>query len=404
MSVFARSDDVRKRNRSRILSAIRRNALISRTEIARETGLSAATISAIVSNLLDEGIVSSPANGRRISQSRGRPQVSISMDPNAALVGIVTLELNILVARIFDYSGETLAEHVVEFEIEAAERRELRAQLIDCVALALAKTGRDRQTLRGITAGIQGTVDIAGQELLWSPISPHRDLPIGDWLREEFGIPIRVANDCDMIAHAVRWRAPHQFDENFAAILLSFGVGMGLFQRGQLINGTLSSGMEFGHMSFLPDGALCRCGKKGCIEAYAGDYAMQRTAYGKPGDEPPLGFFGAKAITGIVDSAEAGEAAARSAIDLAGMAIGTGLASVFALVDPMPVALVGAGTAAFDMMEPSIRHSLDESIKIGERKEIPIVCFPNESELLQQGCAISALTALDEEIANGAPR
>ncbi len=401
---MVRSDDVRKRNRSRILAAIRRASPISRTEIAEETGLSAATVSAIVSDLMAEDIIGPVANGAPSANSRGRPKVALAVNPDTALVAAVTLDFNVLAAHVFDYAGRMRAEHVVAFEARRARRSGLRSRLIDSASAALAKAGGPRRALRRITAGMQGTVDIDGRTLLWSPITPVRQQPISNWLRDAFDVPVHVANDCDMIAHALHWRTPDLFGDNFAAILLSHGVGMGLFQNGRLVNGTQSSGMEFGHMSFVPGGALCRCGSRGCVEAYAGDYAMYRAANGNRSDPPPQGPFDAGAITAILERAEGGDATARSAIEAAGKALGTGLASVFALLDPVPVALVGKGVAAFSMMESSIRRALEDAAQYGGRRHIPIHCFPDEKELLQQGCAISALKALDEEIANGTPR
>ncbi len=91
-------------------------------------------------------------------------------------------------------------------------------------------------------------------------------------------MPTTVENDCNMIAVALRWHKPERYRDDFIAILLSHGIGMGMVLKGELFTGTQSSGGEFGHMIHRPDGALCRCGRRGCVEAYAGNYAIWRNA------------------------------------------------------------------------------------------------------------------------------
>jgi predicted NBD/HSP70 family sugar kinase len=147
--------------------------------------------------------------------------------------------------------------------------------------------------------------------------------------------------------------------------------------------------MEFGHMTYVPDGALCRCGRRGCIEAYAADYAMSRRAF--PDAER------ARGIEAVVAAARAGNADALAAIETAARALGTGLASLFALMDRLPVALVGSGVAAFEFMERPIRELLEGEGGDGGGP-IDIGCFTDEMPIIHQGCAISALLALDGEI------
>jgi predicted NBD/HSP70 family sugar kinase len=112
-----------------------------------------------------------------------------------------------------------------------------------------------------IAIAVQGITDAASRKLLWSPITRYDDIPFADRLEQEFGVPVSVENDCNMIAEALRWRDPVRYRDDFIAILLSHGIGMGLVIKGELFTGTQSSGAEFGHMIHRPDGALCRCGR-----------------------------------------------------------------------------------------------------------------------------------------------
>ena len=158
-----------------------------------------------------------------------------------------------------------------------------------------------------------------------------------------------------MIALALRSHDPERYRNDFIAILLSHGIGMGMVLRGELFTGTQSSGGEFGHMIHRPGGALCRCGRRGCIEAYAGNYAIWRNAQGMPEDSPPVADISDADIAALADRARRDDGPEREAFRKAGEALGFGLGSLFALIDPAPVAMVGHGALAFDLLEPSIR-------------------------------------------------
>ena len=290
MEAVFRSDDIRYRNRKRVLSAIRRDRVISRTEVTKRTGLSAATVSAITSDFIDEGIVSLDAdtpssalngsNNSKSSTGRGRPKVGLTINPDAATVCAVYFQLNKISASIIDFGGNIISEGMVELATRSITAGEIQSALISCIESAIQSAQRAPLNLRSIVIGFQGVTDVEGETVLWTPICDQRDLPLKKWLEEHFGVSAQVSNDCDMIARALNWREPETYGENFATVLLAHGVGMGLFLRGAIINGTHSSGVEFGHMTYIPDGALCRCGNSGCIEAYAGDYAISRNASG----------------------------------------------------------------------------------------------------------------------------
>lgn len=393
MTVIARSDDLRIRNRQRVMTAIRRAGKLSRIDIARETGLSAPTVTAIASELVQGHLLTGAEAGDRPRSSRGRPKVELSVNPGAAVVVSTVFKRNTVSSSVFDYAGNIVSEHDVRSDISVLDIGELREHLGHCITEALSKAG-NVSPLRRIVVGVQGTTDTQGRKLLWTPITKHRDLPIADWLEGSFGVPVRVWNDCDMIAKSLHWHEPTLFGANFAAILLSYGVGMGLFQNGEPVNGSNSSGMEFGHMTYIPGGDPCRCGKLGCIEAYAGDYAIGRRAMPA---SPDAGKYRAPDIDRIIEAARGGDDNASQAIILAGKALGTGLANLFALTDPIPVALVGTGAKAFEIMESPMRRALRDGSAGDLESSVEITCFPEEMPIIHSGCAISALLVVDRE-------
>ena len=396
---FGRSDDVRKRNRRRILTVLRRYANVSRKHISQETGLSASTVSAITSELLDEAVIVSLQGTEDGALRRGRPQVRLSLNPNAALVASAVQQLDRIAVTVCDYTGKTVAEIDRAFRAREAGPEEFPRMLIETISDALTSLPPGAGQLERIELGVQGITDVEGTAMLWSPITRYRNIGMKEALEKAFGVPARVSNDCCMIALALHWREPERFASNFAAVLLSHGIGMGLMLNDVLVTGIRSSATEFGHLSHMPRGALCRCGRSGCIEAYAGDYAIYRRATNAGPQSAPRNDIAQVEISQIIEAAKNGDKDATAAFTEAGEALGTGLANMFALVDPFPVALVGSGTRAFDFIEGPLRRAIGDINPYVSGSEIEISCFPNEKPLIMEGCTMTALLELDEEIA-----
>jgi predicted NBD/HSP70 family sugar kinase len=398
MSAGIRHDDLRRRNRALVLRAVRRGGQASRTEIAGTTGLSHSTISAIASDLIGEGIVEESRGGETPATKRGRPQVAIGLNPDVAAVLTIVLSLNSLSGTLFDYAGQPIAK---EQRRPATQTMSRDALVSDTVAMArrllASRELAGRRVLR-IVMAIQGITDSRARTLLWSPITPANDVPFADILEAAAGIPTTVENDCNMIAVALRWRKPELYRDDFIAILLSHGIGMGLVLRGELFTGTRSSGAEFGHMIHRPDGALCRCGRRGCIEAYAGNYAIWRNARQASENEAPLADISDAEMFALAAQARAADGPEREAFRKAGEAIGFGLGSLFALIDPAPVAFVGYGASAFDLIEAAMLDSIARTAGGEHSKALSFDTEPNELPLIREGCAMRALTFVDEEI------
>jgi predicted NBD/HSP70 family sugar kinase/predicted transcriptional regulator len=398
MSVGIRHDDLRRRNRAMVISAVRHASQPSRTEIASATGLSHSTISAISADLIAEGILAEAKGGEQTTTRRGRPQVALALDPAATTVAVAVLSLNDLSGAIIDYSGGLVAQEQRSLSTATIQRNDLVSEFVAMLRRLIAgRPAGSRNPLRVVLA-IQGITDAAARTMLWSPITPHRDIPFADILERELDIPTTVENDCNMMAVALRWRDPGRYRDDFIAMLLSHGIGMGLVLKGKLFTGTQSSGGEFGHMIHQPGGALCRCGRRGCVEAYAGDYAIWRNAREKGEDSTPEDGVSNADMQAIADRARSADGPEREAYRKAGTAIGYGIGSLFALIDPAPIAFIGGGAAAFDLLEPHIRASIAETAGGQHSDAISFDTVADEAPLIRQGCAMQALTFIDSEI------
>jgi len=398
LATIVRSDDLRRHNQRRILGALRRHGAMSRTDLAAATGLSASTVTAITAGLVEAAALIDTPGADAAATRRGRPQVLLGLNPVAASVGAVSLSLNRVSAAIVDYAGEVVAETVSRVPTRETARAGLSAAMTGALKAARAACDRPVGPLRRIAIAVQGVTDSAGTTMLWSPITAETDLDVAVGFEHAFSVPAAVANDCNMIARALRWREPERFGDSFAAVLLSHGIGMGLYLNGELVGGIGSSATEFGHMTARPGGALCRCGRRGCIEAYAGDYAIWRAAHSLDPASQPVEDLDAETMKGVADRARRGDGPERRAYRAAGEAIGAGLRSMFALFDPFPVAFVGSGAAVFDVLERPIRDTIGESAIGMSTSRVAMHCFPDEFPLVRDGATISALNWLDDNL------
>ncbi|MBN9245204.1 MAG: ROK family protein [Mesorhizobium sp.] len=396
MTAGMRHDDLRRRNRAMVIAAVRRSDQPSRTEIAAITGLSHSTISTISSDLIAEGILTE-SRGGPAAPKRGRPQVAIRLAPGAVAVMTVVLSLNALSAALMDYRGALISEESRKLDTTRLTRAALVADCVEMVRRRLDTAARAGRHVLRIAFAVQGVTDAKARALLWSPITPHSEIALADVLEQAFAVPVTVENDCNMMAEALRWRHPQRYRDNFVAVLLSRGIGMGLVLNGELFSGTQSSGSEFGHMIHRPGGALCRCGRRGCVEAYAGSYAIWRSARGIAETAPPADVDDAE-MAALAAAARAGAGPERAAFAKAGEALGYALGSLFALIDPAPVAIVGDGAGAFDLVEPALCAALARTAGGQHSAAISFGIAADELALIREGSAMRALTFVDREI------
>jgi predicted NBD/HSP70 family sugar kinase len=395
-----RSDDLRRANSARVLRAIRDSSQVSRTDLAQLTQLSPATISTIINGLFGAGAVrEADQTGGAIR--RGRPQVALELDPMAGSVLTVALSLNSATIRVHDFAGALILERLQRIETLHADPSAIIGNLASTIQAAIVAMPRSAPSVRQISMGIQGVADISNRVLLWSPITKG-SVDLANGLEKRLNMPVTIANDCDVTAVALQHMQDGGQGGDFVAITHTRGIGMSMVIGGRLFSGVRSSAAEFGHMVFEHDGALCRCGRRGCIEAYAGDYAIWRNANGISPDSPPPGEIDRADLIALAERAMQSDGPERRAFQLAARAIGVGLKNVYALIDPAPLAMVGFGDLAPTVISTELRAILADVFTVSPRAPIAISWYPNADHLISLGAAQRGLEALEQRISASA--
>ncbi|BCP53105.1 sugar kinase [Kaistia sp. 32K] len=374
---------------------------MARVELGRETGLSPATISAITGDLLAEHILVTASLDERAERplGRGRPRVALTLNEEAAYVLGVKVSLNTVTLLLSNYAGHLQDRSRYAVATVGPDSTDFVPRLIEIIRGYLVDRGIEPSRVSEISIAIPGTTDETTGTLLWSPTVNVDVGAIPGPVAEAVGIRASMTNDVNVMAQALNSRDPVRFGGTFAVIFIAYGVGMGLYIDGKLFTGAYGSGAEFGHVNHMPGGALCRCGRRGCVEAYVADYAIYRAVENLPPDEPPTEIDpDAETMRKLEERARAGEDRVRMAYHQAGLALGFGLSRLVALLNPQRVALTGRGVAGFDLMEAGFKAGLEEGLVSELARMTEIEVFSAEDDLVDVGILAGAMQRLDREV------
>ena len=192
-------------------------------------------------------------------------------------------------------------------------------------------------------------------------------------------------------------KKPARRETALAALSLGHSIGLGI-ARSNTAGPPEISAPNFGHMLHRPNGGLCRCGAKGCIEAYAGFYAILRTAFEVPMDTIPAKFVPLAEIDKIATRARQGNRMAQLAFRQAGIALGNGLSRLLSLHGHMPVFITGPGTRHQDLLQPGIEEGLAQTqvVRLGGMPILAVVA--DEPSLVFEGHLNLAFSIVDQDI------
>ncbi len=398
------SDSVRRQNRGLLLGALRAGGPQSRTALATSTGLSHASVTAIMQDLLAQGLVEemSPA-GREDGRTRGRPAILVGFQRRAAYAALFEIDVNKARLSLVDYSGILVDR--IESDINPATFKVMTPEdfLAERVTSLVERTPEAATAIRRVAISVQGILDRESGGLKWSPIVGLAGTNIAANLQARLGLPVSLHKRGRLLAEGTRWLDPELLDASVATVFVGSTVAMGLSLHGQITGRGKDGATEFGHMNHIPNGALCRCGMRGCIEAYAADYGVLRTAYSVPETAPPAPAVPAQQYESLIQRAEMGDRTATHGFNLAGRAIGYGLARMLAMFDPSHILIVGPGARALNLMRPEIEGALKTSL-ICKINGLPdIRAHWDEKEPIFRGLMMKTLSDIDQNAFAGMP-
>ncbi|WP_172328277.1 ROK family transcriptional regulator [Mangrovicoccus sp. HB161399] len=331
--------DQRSQGRHAILGEIRRAGSIARVDLARRTGLSQATVTAITAELMAAGLIEESAALVATGDARrGRPRVGLQIRGAAHLVAGAKVADRTISAAVADFTGQVLGEAALPLTAQVQAPADLARDVAAAVEAAARAAGHGMAEVSGIGAALAGIVDAEAGVARWSPALDARNAPFRAALEEASGLPSFIDNDANLVAMAELYFGEGKGIDDFLVVTVESGVGLGIVLGGRIYRGTRGCGAEFGHTKVQIDGALCRCGQRGCLEAYIADYALLREAALRPGQragEPQAD------MEALLAQARAGEPMAASIVARAERIFAMGLANLVNIFDPQLIILSG---------------------------------------------------------------
>ena len=349
-----------------LLSIIARNKTISRANLEQQSGLSRATIVQRLGVLFAAGLI---GEADETAPSGGRPSKLLKVNETYALTLAADIGESIIRVVITSLEPRILAEVTFPNSFDIAPETTLREIMVQGEQL-LAGLGRKIPDLLGVGLSLPAPVDYDNALVVGpSVMRGWDDFDIRGWFREHHAIRVFADNDVNLMAVAEQ-RAYWPDEDNFFFIKAGTGIGSGIVTRGELFRGGQGAAGDVGHIQLdWAEPPLCRCGKLGCLEAYASGWAIARTLREKG--------FDAESARDIINLAHRNVPEAIQQIRFAGRGLGEIVASVVSVLNPNRI--VVGGTLAL----------AGEHLLAGIREQVSQRCLPLATRKLQISTARS---------------
>lgn len=390
--------------RQQVFERVRAAGLIPRVQLAKELSVSPASVTTITQELIEAGLIEEVSAPREGDAGRGRPAVALGVRAASHLVAGMKLSDREHTAVIVDFAGKLVADDVVPRRPGPMALENLLDAVETLLDRVCAKAGVGRAALSAVGIGVPGFVDMAEGRVLWSSVLSDRQVSLAAAATARLGLPVSIDNDANLVALAELWFGAGRGLSDFAVVTIEHGVGMGFVLNHRLYRGAGRVGMELGHTKVQLDGALCRCGQRGCLEAYVADYALAREATTALNWGHKEGQSIAVLLESLYDHAKAGNATARSIFRRAGRYLAVGLANVVNLFDPALIILSGE-RMRYDYLYATETLAEMENLVIATGRPRPPIEIHAWGDLLwAHGAAALALSEVTEGLLSGQVR
>jgi predicted NBD/HSP70 family sugar kinase len=344
-------------NRDLVLKTIFDHETISRAEVARLTKLTRATVSDIVANLINEGLVEEVGYGSSIG---GKSPILLSLVADSRYLIGLNLAQDKFIGAVVNLRGELKEQ--VEFPVHdrnGQQALQLIYQILDRL------TASPWKPLVGIGIGTPGLVNTRDGIVVNAVNLDWQELPLAKLLETRYGLPVSVLNDSQATAIGEYvYGGDHRGDSNLIVVNVRHGIGAGILINGRLFQGDGGGAGEIGHVVVRENGRLCRCGKHGCLETIASARAVvqrfqeifQPAQSKTPPDETPE-----TSLAQVKAAFALGNPQAQQVVREAGAALGTSLGSLIGALNIEKIVLTGDMAGFGEPWLEAVRQAMYES-------------------------------------------
>ena len=369
--------DMRERNLAVILESVRRQDGISRSGLAKFTGLNKATVTSLTRELSDAGFI------RELnlipSDNVGRPAMELGLNPSAGTILSIEIGVDYYTAIIADFCAQVLWRHHEPVPLKGVHSDTL-TRALEITREAHQAASQYPGRVLGIACGVPGLVERETGTLLYAPNMRWSDVPLKASFAEHFDVPIFVNNEASMAALGETYYGAAQNLNHVLYVSSGVGLGGGIVINGEIHPGAAGFTGEIGHMTMIPDGFPCNCGNRGCWETLASQWAVFRSIRNKvrSGQSTQLieltgGDLDNLTIALVVEALNGEDKVAHGAMVDVGRWLGIGIANLVNVLNPQRVVVGGVLSLAHEFLIPIIQDVVAERALPWSRKGTEIV-------------------------------
>ncbi len=331
---------MKQQNRTSVIYALWKNAPISRTGLAKVTGLNKATITSIVASLEEEGMIVPSGS---LKGSVGRAQNLLMFNEQYVLCAGILFRPPVMKIAISNIRAKILWMKDLPFS-SAQSPMEVLTQVADLLDEGLSTCGAYSDKLLGIGVGTASLLRPDDKMLYAIHSINWRNIPVVEYLQRRFQVPIIADTASNNAILGEKHFGAAKDADNAIYLSVGYGIGGGILMDGQLYRGSNGFAGDLGHYVIDPSGPPCPCGKRGCWEVMASSIATK------------------KSFSELCDAAEQGDGAAVAALAQIGRNLGLGISNLVSIFDPQLVVLGGDVVRAGDLVMVPCRNTVKERV------------------------------------------
>lgn len=380
---------LRQINLSAIMSYIRIAAPISRSELAKKTGLNKATITSLVGELISRKLIKEVGLS---TNALGRPSMNLTLNPDVGF--IIGVEIGV------DFINVIATDFTPKEVLHTNEKTSLSMSVDEIIELLIQRVKEAQKFCKekiggsflGISVGVPGLVDYEKGILLFAPNLNWRNVELKDRLAAVFNVPIIIDNEANLATYGEYYFGSAYQHPDILYLSAGVGLGGGILHNAELLRGVNGMAGELGHITMLPDGELCGCGNKGCWETLVSIRALYRYAQEQLNTDKSSLLWGATggdmsalSVEKIVAAAEKGDRVALVALAKVGRYLGIGIASLINSLNPSIVVFGGIMSSAWKFLEPVVISEITARALLWNRENTKVVLAKHGSDACGMG-------------------
>jgi predicted NBD/HSP70 family sugar kinase len=328
---------------SDVLALFRDHGELARTDVIAISGLSRSTVNQRLTTLFDGGLITATGGGE---STGGRPSSRFAFNRERAVILTADIGASGFTVAVCDLAGTPLSHEIRQVNVWDGPVRVLQ-EVTDCF-----NELRGDLVVWGIGVGVPGPVEFRAGRVIDPPIMTGWDrFDIAGWFTSRYGVPVIVENDANARAVAES-RLAH--DDNLISLKIGTGIGSGLVFNGQIIRGSEGAAGDVGHTRAAMVGdtvpLVCRCGNVGCVEAYAGGWALRRDLAAAGIDVPD--------VAGIVRLVGQGNIEAVRLVRQSGRVLGDAVADLVSILNPAHIIISGRLAECGEVLLSGVRERI----------------------------------------------